>query len=71
MSPEIDLLNTYPVCGHEPHADLHALPRPTDGRGSRLITAEPDTAPAAAIGGSALRRGETLHATHSDTVASE
>jgi hypothetical protein len=35
MSLEIDLLNTYPVCGHEPNGDSHVRP-PLQRAGSRL-----------------------------------
>jgi hypothetical protein len=39
MSLEIDLFNTYSVCGHEPHRESHDTMRPIrrDGRPSSRI----------------------------------
>jgi hypothetical protein len=39
MSLEIDLLNTYPVCGHEPNGDLHVRPA-VQRAGARLTCVE-------------------------------
>jgi hypothetical protein len=71
MSPEIDLLNTYPVCGHEPLADSHHLVRPMQRGGYRRTAAETDAGPANPTRGPGPGRTETPDSPDSDAVATQ
>jgi hypothetical protein len=71
MSPEIDLLNTYPVCGRERHADSHSLLRLIRRRDCRPIAADTDTGPASVIRSSGSGRTETPDSPDRDAVATQ